>query len=113
MVAKKVIKKPSRLYQKATILSFKRARKSLYPSQVLVKIADVNTTNDAAFYHGKKIAYVFKCKKEKNNSRFRVMWGKVRRSHGHNGVVRAAFRKNLPCIAFGAPARVMLYPSSI
>lgn len=104
---------PSRLYQKGVISSYKRARKSLTPRQCLVKIQGVNTQEQTNFYKGKKIAYVYKCKKEQKGSRFRVIWGKVRRAHGHNGIVRAAFTKNLPPTSFGAAVRVMMYPSSI
>ncbi|CAD7936778.1 unnamed protein product [Amoebophrya sp. A25] len=104
---------PTRLYQKGVICSYKRARKDLTPRQCLVKIQGVNTQEQTNFYKGKRIAYVYKCKTEKKNSRFRVVWGKVRRAHGHNGMVRAAFSKNLPCTSFGAPCRIMMYPSNI
>ena len=59
------------------------------------------------------IAYIYKAKKEINNSKFRVMWGKVCRAHGNNGVVRAKFRKNLPPSSIAGPCRVMLYPSRV
>merc|ERR1712194_778392 len=112
-MAKVSKKTQTRWYQKGVITSYKRARKDLTPNQCLVKIEGVNTQEQTNFYKGKKVAYVYKCKTLKKNSKYRVIWGKVRRAHGHNGMVRAAFRKNLPCMSFGAPCRIMLYPSSI
>merc|ERR1719396_115967 len=85
----------------------------LYANCTLLKVDGVRTREDAAWYFGKRVAYVYKAKKEVKNSKFRVMWGKIRRAHGNSGVVRAKFRKNIPPRAFGAPCRVMMYPSSI
>merc|ERR1719440_2641601 len=104
---------PVRLYAKGVILGYKRSKTNSYPSCTLLKIEGVRTQEDAGFYCGKRVAYVFKAKKEVKNSKFRVMWGKIRRPHGQSGVVRAKFTKNIPPKAFGAPCRVMLYPSSI
>eukprot|EP00933_Yihiella_yeosuensis_P047841 TRINITY_DN437_c0_g1_i1.p1 TRINITY_DN437_c0_g1~~TRINITY_DN437_c0_g1_i1.p1 ORF type:complete len:126 (-),score=34.01 TRINITY_DN437_c0_g1_i1:178-555(-) len=104
---------PVRLYAKGVILGYKRSKTNSYPNCTLLKIEGVRTQEDALFYCGKRVAYVFKAKKEVKNSKFRVMWGKIRRPHGQSGVVRAKFAKNMPPKAFGAPCRVMLYPSSI
>ena len=81
----------------------------------LIKIQGVNSTADTKFYLGKKIMYMYRVKtpQGENGSRFRVMWGKVCRAHGTNGIVRTKFRNNLPPSAIGAPVRVMLFPSRV
>merc|ERR1719506_2194796 len=86
-------RKPTRLYCKGILTGFKRSRTNVYPNCTLVKIAGVRTRDDTKFYHGKKIAYVYKAKREVKNSKYRVLWGKVRRAHGNSGMVRAKFRK--------------------
>mmetsp|Transcript_60197 Transcript_60197/g.171116 ORF Transcript_60197/g.171116 Transcript_60197/m.171116 type:complete len:126 (-) Transcript_60197:109-486(-) len=104
---------PTRLYSKGVILGHKRSKSNTYPTCTLVKIDGVHTKDDVKFYLGKRIAYVYKAKKEIKGSKFRVMWGKIRRAHGNSGVVRTKFKKNIPPRAFGKPCRVMLYPSNI
>mmetsp|Transcript_62476 Transcript_62476/g.99055 ORF Transcript_62476/g.99055 Transcript_62476/m.99055 type:complete len:123 (-) Transcript_62476:45-413(-) len=111
--AKKATKQPVRLYAKGVITGYKRSKSNTYPTCTLIKIDGVRTKEDTKFYHGKRVAYVYKAKKEVKNSKYRVLWGKVRRAHGNAGMVRAKFRKNMPPRAFGAPCRIMLYPSSI
>jgi large subunit ribosomal protein L35Ae len=66
------------------------------------------------FYLGKRVAYVYKVKATASKAKqFKVMWGRIQRAHGNAGVVRAAFKKNLPPSAMGATVRVMLYPSRV
>ncbi|GAA84402.1 60S ribosomal protein L35Ae [Aspergillus costaricaensis CBS 115574] len=79
----------------------------------LIKIDGVESTEAANFYLGKKVAFVYRAKREVRGSNIRVIWGKVTRPHGNSGVVRAQFRHNLPPKTFGATVRVMLYPSNI
>jgi large subunit ribosomal protein L35Ae len=98
----------------------------------LVKIEGVDDPKAAGFYLGKKVAFVYRAKREVRGSNIRVIWGKVTRPHGmslafvnhmddpsdcvfagNSGVVRAKFRNNLPPRSFGATVRVMLYPSNI
>lgn len=79
----------------------------------IVKIEGVQDKDATKFYLGKRVAYIYKAKTEKNGSKFRVMWGRITRAHGTSGAVRAKFAVNLPSKALGAPVRVMLYPSNI
>lgn len=102
-----------RLYSKAVFLGFQRSKSVQRPNKALVEIEGVKTKKDADFYMGKRVAYIYKAKKEVAGSHYRVIWGRIARPHGGNGVVRAHFRKNLPARAMGHSLRVMLYPSRV
>ncbi|KAI9322381.1 ribosomal protein L35A [Dichotomocladium elegans] len=102
-----------RLYSKGRVLGYERAKRTQNPNVSLLKLEGVQTTEDARFYLGKRVAYVYYANKEKNGSKLRVIWGRIARTHGTSGVVKARFRKNLPPKSFGASVRVMLYPSNI
>ncbi|KAI4093929.1 MAG: hypothetical protein LQ344_002527 [Seirophora lacunosa] len=77
------------------------------------QIEGVDDPKATTFYLGKKIAFVYRARKEIRGTKIRVIWGKVTRPHGNSGVVRAQFRRNLPPKSFGASVRIMLYPSSV
>ncbi|KKY15486.1 putative 60s ribosomal protein l33 [Phaeomoniella chlamydospora] len=102
-----------RLYVKGKHLSYQRGKRNTNPNTSLLKLEGVDDTRAAQFYLGKKVAFVYRASKERQGSKIRVIWGKVTRPHGNNGVVRAKFRHNLPPKSFGATVRVMLYPSNI
>ncbi|PVU87747.1 hypothetical protein BB561_006194, partial [Smittium simulii] len=87
---------PVRLYSKGRFLGYQRSKKNQVQSASLVQIEGVNTTKDTSFYMGKRVAYVYKAKREINGSKIRVVWGRISRPHGNSGVVRVRFRKNLP-----------------
>ncbi|WFC99290.1 60S ribosomal protein L33A [Malassezia yamatoensis] len=103
----------TRLYSKGKIMGHRRGKRSQHPNVTLVKIEGVESAKDAHFYLGKRIAYIYKAPTEKRGTRVRVIWGRVTRTHGGNGVVRSKFRHNIPPKAFGESVRVLLYPSNI
>ena len=100
-----------RLYTKAVFTGFKRGKTTQHEQFALLKIKGVSDKKDTSFYFGKRVAYIFKAKNTRRNTKFRVIWGRVVKSHGNNGSVRAQFARNLPPKAMGAQLRVMLYPN--
>ncbi|KAJ3129751.1 60S ribosomal protein L33A [Nowakowskiella sp. JEL0407] len=99
--------KPSRLYAKGRVLGFTRAKRNTKEHTSLLQIEGVQTTESAEFYLGKRVAYVYRAKREVDGSKVRAIWGRITRSHGNSGVVRAKFRSNLPPKSFGASVRVV------
>jgi large subunit ribosomal protein L35Ae len=103
-----------RLFVKGVFTGFKRGLRNQEEHTAILRIENVSCKEDALFYLGKRVAYVYKVnKKNKEGTKFRVTWGKIARAHGTTGAVRAKFSKNLPPAAMGQRVRIMLYPSNI
>ncbi|GMT13841.1 hypothetical protein PFISCL1PPCAC_5139, partial [Pristionchus fissidentatus] len=107
-----------RLYVKAVFSGFTRGQRNQTETSSILKLDGVHNKTDAAWYVGKRVVYVYKAHNKRNipgaaASRVRCIWGKVTRSHGNTGSVRAQFHRNLPATAMGQRIRVMLYPSNI
>jgi large subunit ribosomal protein L35Ae len=63
-------------------LSYQRGKRNTNPNTSLIKIEGVDDPKAASFYLGKRIAYVYRGKREIRGTKIRVIWGKVTRPHG-------------------------------
>jgi large subunit ribosomal protein L35Ae len=70
-------------------VGFKRGKTTQSEQFALLKIKGLNDKKDASYYFGKRVAYIFKAKTLRNNTKFRTIWGKVVKTHGNSGLVRA------------------------
>lgn len=66
-----------RLYSKGRILGHKRSKRNSRPNTSLVQIEGVANKEEAQFYLGKRVAFVYRAKREVQGSKVRVIWGYV------------------------------------
>ena len=92
-------------------MHFKRGQRTQVVQQPVLKIEGVNDKKSSLFYHGKRVAYVYKAKNERRGTNCKAIWGKIASCHGQSGLVKAKFSRNLPPRAMGGVLRVMLYPN--
>ena len=104
---------PVRLYVKGVFLGYQRSIVLQRTHHALIQIDGVKDKKATEFYLGKRVAYIYRAHKQVKGSHYRVIWGRIARPHGNNGVVRAHFRTNLPPRAIGATVRVFLFPSRV
>ncbi|EPY30535.1 large subunit ribosomal protein L35Ae [Strigomonas culicis] len=117
-------RKAPRLYMKATLAGYTRGLHGQRKKTAIIRIENANTRDDATWYTGKRVCYVYHGKKVKRCVRWskaparrsctRAIWGRVTRPHGTAGMVRAKFNNgSVPASAIGRRIRVYLYPSKI
>lgn len=90
-----------------------------------MKLENVRSMDEAKWYLGKHVAFVYSAKNLKivskrdkdeigksgaPTTKERIIWGKIVKTHGNSGVVKARFSPPLPPTTFGCSVRVMLYP---
>jgi len=103
----------TRLYVKGRVLGYTRSKHVQTPSHSILELENVTSVDDAKFYLGKKVAYLYRARKVVDGSHVRVIWGKITRTHGNSGAVRAKFKNPMPTKSFGSRVRIMLFPSQI
>ena len=117
------VRKAPRLYMKGTLGGYRRGLHGQNKSTAIIRIENVTTKQDASWYTGKRVCYVYHGYKAKRcvrwakaparRSNTRAVWGRVTKPHGGSGMVRAKFHPTVPGQALGKRVRVYLYPSRI
>ena len=97
--------KGPRLYVKGIFTGFRRNKVWVLNNQAILKLEGLNDKKEAQYYLGKRVVFIYRAK-----DGYKTIWGRIRSSHGNNGLVKAKFLHNLPPRGIGAQVRVMLYP---
>jgi hypothetical protein len=58
-----MVKNQARLYSRAVFMGFRGGRTTQSENQAILKLEGVGTKSDAAWYLGKRVAYVYRAKK--------------------------------------------------
>ena len=85
----------------ATIVNYKRGRKTQTTNQMIIVVKDVSSKEDALKLVGKKVEY--KCDGKQN----KTINGVIKNFHGNNGAMRVLFEKGMPGQAIGQTLEVL------
>lgn len=103
-----------RLWAKAVFTGYKRGLRNQHENHSILKVEGCRNRKNALFYIGKRCVYVYRGKAKLNapgaaekKSNVRAIWGKITRSHGNSGSVRARFTTNMPGHAMGHRIRIV------
>jgi large subunit ribosomal protein L35Ae len=84
----------------ATVVQFRRGRKTFKPKHFLIEVDGVDNREKATKYVGKSVSWTSPGKEPK------VITGKISSAHGNNGVLRALFEKGLPGQSIGNEVKI-------
>ena len=76
-----------------TIVNFRGSHKTQYTNQMILKVNEVNTKEEAEKLKDKKVVWKTPAGKE--------ITGRISKPHGNKGAVRVRFEKGLPGQAIG------------
>ena len=85
---------------KATVIQFRRGRKTFKPRHFLIEIEGVKNREEASKFVEKEVVWT------STGKNARQINGKISSAHGGNGVVRAIFEKGLPGQAIGTEVEI-------
>lgn len=74
--------------KKATVVSFRRGRRTYKPRHFLIEIEGIETKKEAEKFVGKAVEW--------KSPTGKTIKGKIASTHGNNGLLRAIFEKGLP-----------------
>lgn len=85
---------------KATVVQFRRGRKTYTPKHFLIEVQGIATRQKAKEYVGKQVSWTSSGKDKK------IINGLIASAHGNKGVLRAIFEKGLPGQAIGTEVEI-------
>jgi len=85
---------------KATVIQFRRGRKTQKVRHFLIEIPGVDSREKAGKFKGKEVFW------KSPGKELKIISGKIASAHGNNGIVRAIFEKGLPGQAIGGDCEI-------